>query len=141
MSYLLDTNVVSEWVKSLPNANVVAWLAARNEDDVFISVCTLAELSFGIAWMPKGKRRDRLDDWRRSDLPIRFDGRIVAIDMSIAHAWGSLQARVKRKGRSIGVMDGLIAATAEVYGMTLVTRDTRDFEPAGVNLLNPWIGR
>ena len=140
MNYLLDTNVVSEWVKPSPNANVVAWLAETNEDEVFISVCTLAELSFGIAWMPKGKRRDRLDEWLRNDLPVRFDGRIVAIDMAVADAWGRLQARVKRKGHSLGVMDGLIAATAEIYGMTLVTRDTKDLEPAGASLLNPWIG-
>ena len=138
MTYLLDTNVVSEWVKPRPTASVVAWLAKANEDEVFISVCTLAELRFGIAAMPKGKRRDRLDLWLRTDLPMRFDGRIVAIDVAIADAWGELQARVMRKGRAISPMDGLIAASAEVYGLTVVTRNTRHFDDAGVALLNPW---
>lgn len=141
VSYLLDTNVVSEWVRPRPAASVVAWLAEANEDDVFISVCTLTELRFGVAAMPKGKRRDGLDQWLRADLPVRFDRRIIAIDMAIADAWGELQARITRKGRAIGPMDGLIAATAEVHGLTVVTRNTRHFEAAGVSLLNPWINR
>lgn len=138
MRYLLDTNVVSEWVKPRPNADVVAWLAEANEEDVFISVCTLAELRFGVASMPKGKRRDQLDQWVGSDLPARFDGRIVSIDIPIADAWGDIQARARRKGSVIGAMDGLIAASAEVYQMILVTRNTRHFEAAGTTMLNPW---
>ena len=141
MTYLLDTNVVSEWVKPRPNGNVVAWLAQADEEEIFISVCTIAELRFGIASLAKGKRRDQLDGWLRSDLQARFDGRIVGIDIPIAEAWGGIQARAKRKGRTISPMDGLIAATAEIHGMTVVTRDTRHFEAMGVTLLNPWTGR
>ena len=141
MNYLLDTNVVSEWAKPRPDPNVVAWLADANEDEIYISVCTLAELRFGIAWMPKGKRRDRLDVWLRGDLPARFEGRVIPIDISIADAWGALQARARKTGRSIDVMDGFLAATAEVYEMTVVTRDTRDFESVGTSLLNPWDNR
>lgn len=140
MNYLLDTNVVSEWVKPHPNARVVAWLSNANEDEIFISVCTLAELRLGVASLPKGKRRDRLDDWLRNELPARFDGRVVPIDLAIASAWGDISAGARREGRPIGVMDGLIAATAEVYEMTVVTRDASDFQPAGVALLNPWTG-
>lgn len=140
MSYLLDTNVVSEWVRPHPNANVVAWLAAADEEEVFLSVCTLAELRFGIALMPPGRRRERLDVWLRGDLQARFEGRIIAIDPAVADAWGVVHARGRKLGRSIDVMDGLIAATAEVYGMTVVTRDTRDFEAIGTPLLNPWLG-
>ena len=138
MNYLLDTNVVSEWVKPRPNANVIAWLAAANEDEIFLSVCTFAELRFGVAWMPNGKTRDRLDVWLRSDLPARFEGRIVPVDAAVADCWGSLAARAKRSGRSIDVMDGLIAATADVYRMTVVTRDAADFVAAGASILNPW---
>lgn len=141
MSYLLDTNIVSEWVKPNPNAKVVAWLAETNEEDTFVSVCTFAELRFGVASMPNGKRRDRLDAWLRSDLPARFDGRIVGIDVLVADAWGDIQARVRRKGRVIDAMDGLIAACAEVFEMTLVTRNTKHFEATGVTLLNPWVSR
>ena len=140
MTYLLDTNVVSEWVKPRPNDNVIAWLAEASEDEIFISVCTFAELRFGVASMARGKRRDHLDEWLRSDLPARFDRRIVGIDVSIADAWGEIQTRARQKGRTINPMDGLIAATAEVLEMTLVTRNTRHFEAVGVPLLNPWGG-
>jgi predicted nucleic acid-binding protein len=141
VTYLLDTNVVSEWVKPRPNGDVIAWLAEASEDEIFISVCTFAELRFGVASMAKGKRRDRLDEWLRSDLPARFDRRIVGIDVSIAVAWGDIQARARLKGRPVGPMDGLIAATAAVHGMTIVTRNTNDFEAVGVPLLNPWSDR
>jgi predicted nucleic acid-binding protein len=141
VTYLLDTNIVSEWVKPRPNGNVVAWLAEASEDEIFISVCTFAELRFGVASMARGKRRDHLDEWLRSDLPARFDKRIVGIDVAIADAWGDIQARARQKGRPVGPMDGLIAATAAVHDMTIVTRNTRDFEAVGVPLLNPWSDR
>jgi predicted nucleic acid-binding protein len=141
VTYLLDTNVVSEWVKPRPNGNVIAWLAEASEDEIFISVCTFAELRFGVASMARGKRRDHLDEWLRSDLPVRFDRRIVGIDVSIAVAWGDIQARARKKGRPVGPMDGLIAATAEVHEMTIVTRNTKHFEAVGVPLLNPWNDR
>src|SRR5881227_861661 len=81
VNYLIDTNVVSEWVKPRPNRDVIAWLAHADEEEIFISVCTIAELRFGIASMTKGKRRDQLEDWLRNDLTARFDRRIVAIDI------------------------------------------------------------
>lgn len=139
MRYLLDTNVVSEWVKPQPNRNVIAWLAEGNENDIFISVCTLAELRFGIAWMPRGKRRDRLDLWLRNDLPYRFEGRIIPVDITIADTWGMIQARGKKIGRTIGAMDGLITATAAAYEMTVVTRDTADLKALGISSFNPWL--
>lgn len=141
MNYLLDTNVISEWVKPRPNAGIVSWLSQTDEDAFFLSVCTLAELRFGVASMPPGRRRRRLDDWLSSDIPARFNGRIIPIDVAIADAWGIIHARGKSIGRSIDVMDGLIAATADVYGMTVVTRDVSDFKAAGTPLLNPWTGR
>ena len=138
---MLDTNVVSEWVKPRPSGNVIAWLAEASEDEIFISVCTFAELRFGVASMARGKRRDHLDAWLRSDLPARFDRRIVGIDVSIADAWGNIQARARQNGRPLGPMDGLIAATAQVHDMTIVTRNTKHFEAVGVPLLNPWNDR
>jgi predicted nucleic acid-binding protein len=141
MNYLLDTNVVSEWAKPLPNSGVVEWLAQAEEDALFLSVCAVAELRFGVASLPKGKRRDRLDEWLSSDLLARFDGRIIPVDMAIASAWGELGAVARRRGRPIDVMDGLIAATAEVYEMTVVTRDVRDFDATGVAVFDPWARR
>ena len=140
MNYLLDTNVVSEWVRPIPDPRVVNWLAQANEDELFLSVCTVAELRFGVAILPKGARRERLDDWLSKDLTARFDRRIVPVDTAVAGAWGKLNAAARRSGRPLDTMDGLIAATAEVYEMTIVTRDVRDFRPTGVTLLNPWSG-
>ena len=138
MTYLLDTNVVSEWVKPRPSANVVVWLSHADEDDIFISVCTLAELRFGIECMPGGRRRDTLNRWVRTELMARFDGRIVPIDVAVADMWGAIQMRGRSQGRPIEAMDGLIAATAEVHAMTLVTRDTKHFEAVVTSLFNPW---
>jgi predicted nucleic acid-binding protein len=138
VKYLLDTNVISEWVKPRPNPGVASWLSQTDEDQVFISVCTLAELRFGVARLPEGKRRRQLDDWLSNDIPLRFDGRIVMIDIMIADTWGILSARGQAIGRAIDVMDGLIAATAAVHQMTVITRDTSAFEAVQTPSLNPW---
>jgi len=138
VSFLLDTNVVSEWVKPRPEAGVVAWLADVDEDRVFISVVTLGELRHGIEGLPPGRRRSRLDDWLRHDLPLRFEGRVLPIDIAVADAWGTIVARRDRAGRPIGSMDGLIAATAEVHALTLVTRNAPDFRSSVKTVFNPW---
>lgn len=138
MSFLLDTNVVSEWVKAHPNAGVVEWIAQVNEDEVFLSVVTFAELRHGIERLAAGARRRRLDEWLRKDLPARFEGRIVEVDGAIADEWGRLVAHCETRGRPIQAMDALIAATAQVHGLTLVTRNTADFQPSVKSLLDPW---
>lgn len=138
MSFLLDTNVVSEWTKPRPNAGVVAWLAEADEDRVFVSVVTLAELRYGIERMAAGSRRRRLDEWLRDELPLRFEGRVLSIDGAIADAWGKVVARGEAVGRPISVTDAFIAATAEVHGLTLVTRNVSDFESTLNSIVNPW---
>ncbi len=138
MSFLLNTNVVSEWVKPQPNPGVVAWLAEADEDRVFISVVTLAEVRYGIERMPAGNRRKRLDDWLSNELQVRFEGRVLPIDNATADAWGKLMARRQATGRPISVTDGFIAATVEVHGFTLVTRNLADFEPTLKGIINPW---
>jgi predicted nucleic acid-binding protein len=138
VSFLLDTNVVSEWVKPSPDAGVVAWLAEVDEDRVFVSVITLAELRYGIERMANGSRRRWLNQWLRDELPLRFEGRILSIDGAIADAWGKVVARSEAAGRPIGVTDAFIAATAEVHGLALVTRNASDFEPALKAVVNPW---
>ena len=141
MSFLLDTNVVSEWVKPRPNAGVVAWLAEADEDRIFVSVITLAELRYGIERLAAGHRRRRLDEWLRHELPLRFEGRVLSIDAAIADAWGKIVARSEAVGRPIGVTDAFIAASAEVHGLTLVTRNASDFEPTLKSIVNPWTER
>jgi predicted nucleic acid-binding protein len=137
MNFLLDTNVVSEWVKPQPNLSVIAWLDEVDEDRVFLSVITLTELRYGIARLAAGKRRKRLEDWLKHELPLRFEGRVLDIDPAVANACGELMARQETIGRRLEAMDAYLAATAEVYGMTLVTRNDTDFEGI-VSSLNPW---
>jgi toxin FitB len=138
MSFLLDTMVVSEWVKPRPNRGVVAWLAEADEDRVFLSVVSLAELRYGIERMAAGSRRERLDEWLRDELPLRFEGRLLSIDAIVADGWGRVVARSEVAGRPIGAMDACIAATAEAYDMSLVTRNTSDFESSLRLIVNPW---
>jgi predicted nucleic acid-binding protein len=141
MSYLLDTNVVSEWAKPRPHPGVVAWLAEVDEDRSFISVISLAELRHGIERLSPGRRRVRLDEWLRHDLALRFEGRILPIDPAVADSFGKITARRDDLGRPIGTMDAFLAATAEVHGLTLVTRDTADFEPSATPIVNPWAAK
>lgn len=139
MTFLLDTNVLSEWTKPRPNPGVVAWLAEVDEDRVFISVITLAELRHGIERMAAGSRRKRLDAWLRDELPLRFEARVLPVDGPVADAWGKVVARAETAGRPIHAMDAFIAATAEVHGLTLVTRNASDFEVSLKAIVNPWI--
>lgn len=138
MSFLLDTNVVSEWVKPRPNHGVVAWLADVDEDRIFLSVISLTELRYGIERMAEGHRRQRLNEWLEQELPLRFEGRILTVDRAIADACGRFVARSEAMGRRMEAMDALIAATAEVHRLTVVTRNASDFQPIVKGVLNPW---
>lgn len=138
MNYLLDTNVVSEWTKPRPNPGVVDWLANVDEDAVYLSVVTLAELRHGIERLSPGKRRTQLDEWLRADLPLRFEHRILPVDAAVADQWGHVVARSESNGRPIHAMDALIAATAEVHSLTLVTRNASDFSAAAKSVIDPW---
>ncbi len=138
MSFLLDTNVVSEWMKPRPNPGVVTWLAEVDEDRTFLSVITLTELRYGIERMAAGHRRKRLEEWLEEELPLRFEARILPIDPDVADACGKVVARSEAVGRRMEVMDAFIAATAEVHRLTVVTRNASDFQPVVRNVLNPW---
>jgi predicted nucleic acid-binding protein len=135
---LLDTNVLSEVTRPHPAPRVLEWLDALDEDQTFISVISLAEIRRGIVLLDKGRRRDALAEWLAEDLPQRFDRRVIAVDQPIALAWGDLMGAAKRSGRGMSSMDGLIAATAIAYDLTLATRNIRDFEGWGIELLDPW---
>ena len=140
MTFLLDTNVVSEWKKPVPDPSVIAWLANVDEDRTFLSVITLAELRYGIDRLPDGKRRSLLDHWLTHDLPTRFESRILPVGPAIADAWGILIARRAALGRPISAMDAFMAATAQVHGLTLVARNVSDFEASVASIVNPWAG-
>ena len=138
MNLLLDTNVLSEVQRPLPAPQVLAWLDAVDEDRVFVSIASIAELRRGIALMDDGRRRAALATWLANDLPARFAERIVPIDHAIAEHWGDLMAQSRRSGVALSVMDGFFAATALAKDLTLVTRNVSDFASCGVRLLNPW---
>jgi predicted nucleic acid-binding protein len=140
VNFLLDTNVVSDWVKPHPDAGVVAWLADADEDRVFISVITLAELRHGVERLPRGARRNRLDEWLTEQVPARFESRVLSVNAEVASVWGQLMVRRQAVGRPIATMDAFIAATALCHNMTLVTRNVADFAALDVCLLNPWSG-
>jgi predicted nucleic acid-binding protein len=141
LNFLLDTNVVSEWVKPQPEPNVLRWFAEVEEDSVWLSVITFAEIRLGVERMPRGRRRTALAAWLENDLPARFEGRIIGIGLGIADAWGKLMARSATQGRTVGAMDGFLGAIALAQGFTLVTRNTEDFAPLGIRVLNPWTRR
>jgi predicted nucleic acid-binding protein len=138
MTYLVDTNVVSEWIRPQPNPNLVAWLDDVDEDRLYISVATFAEIRHGIELMAPGRRRQSLMRWLDEELADRFADRILPIDRAVAERWGVVMARASASGNSIATMDGFLAATAAIHNLTLVTRDAADFRGAGVSIFNPW---
>jgi predicted nucleic acid-binding protein len=138
MNYLLDTNAISEWVKPRPDPGVVRWFDQVDEDRTYLSVITLGELRKGIERLPDGRRHDRLDHWLTADLPERFGGRILSVDATVADHWGHVLATTEKAGTRIDGTDALIAATALVHQLRVVTRNITHFQPTGVDLLSPW---
>jgi predicted nucleic acid-binding protein len=138
VTYLLDTPVLSELVKRAPNRDVVAWVDAQDEDTLFVSVLTLGELHKGVARLPDSARKQTLRAWLTQDLVSRFRGRILSIDRSVAQTWGELQGEAERHGRPLPAVDCLIAATARVHGLVVVTRNVEDMQRCSVAVANPW---
>jgi predicted nucleic acid-binding protein len=138
VSFLLDTCVLSELVKPAPAPSVVYWVRKQSEESFFLSVLTLGELHKGIAKFPSSRRRAELEKWIHQDLQSRFAGRILPITEDIASLWGALQGNAERHGHPLPVIDTLLAATALVHRLVLVTRDTSAAEEAKVPVMNPW---
>lgn len=138
MSYLFDTNVISELVAARPDPGVIRWIEGLDPESVFLSVITIGELKRGIEKLPDSRRKNELENWLTSDLLVRFRDRILPIDVDAILAWGSLVARMESMGKPIAAIDSLLAATAENIGLTLVTRNTLHFEKTGISIFNPW---
>ena len=137
MSYLLDTCLLSEVWKPKPNQGVLDWLGASREDELFLSVLTLGEIKKGIARLPSGKRKTALGrDYAL--LRSRFSSRVLGVTETVAETWGELSAHAARDGRHLHVVDGLLAATALVAGLAVVTRNGADFAVTPVPLVDPW---
>jgi len=138
VGFLLDTNAVSEWVKPRPNPGVIDWMEMADEDRIFISVISLAELRYGVERMAAARRRSQLERWLQDELPLRFESRVLPVDNTVAEAWGRTVSRAEAAGRPIGAMDAFLAATAETHQLTLVTRNVSDFPLLKAQVLNPW---
>ena len=136
MSYLLDSNVLSELRRKTPDAAVLEWFARRPASTLYLSVLTFGELRKGIEGVPDAKRRMALTDWLETDLPAFFAGRILPVDAQVADRWGRL---LSAAGRPLPAIDSLLAASAAQHGLSMVTRNSRDFADLGLDVINPWV--
>ena len=138
--FLLDTNIISELVKSKPEPEVVIWIDSIDESLLYLSVLTLGEIRKGIASLGDASRRVILEAWLDSDLILRFAERILPIDHAVADRRGRIAAAAVAAKSPLPVIDGLLAATALDQNLTLVTRNTKDIAVTGVPVFNPWSG-
>lgn len=139
MRTLIDTCVLSEIQRPKGDPRVRLCFESLPEDDVYLSVLTLGELRKGIDKLRASRKKKSLSDWFDRVL-VSAQGRVVPIDAETALLWGEINARAEKRGRTIPAIDGLLAATALRHGMRLMTRNVSDFEPTGVQLINPWEG-
>ena len=134
---LLDTNVISEAMKPAPERAVRDWLDAQAAETLFLSSVTIAELSFGIAALPKGRRKDNLSAALEGLLAL-FAARVLPFDTAAAQRYGELAAKARIAGRGFPTPDGYIAAIAATQGFVVATRDASAFAAAGLKVINPW---
>ncbi len=137
MAYLVDTCALSEFTRPRPSPAVDAWFAALPAGADFVSVLTIGELEKGIARLPASRRRTSLERWF-AQLGDRLAGRVLPVDEPVAREWGRMSARNEAAGTPVPVVDGLIAVTAIVHGLTLVTRNTADRARTGAAIVDPW---
>ena len=135
MSYLLDTNVVSELVKRRPSSAVTAWFETIPDAALHLSVISLGEIRQGVEALRNGAKKERLRLWLEQDLPAWFEDRLLPVSATVADRWGRLLADA---GRPIPAIDSLLAATALHHELRLVTRNVRDFRFPGLEVVNPW---
>jgi predicted nucleic acid-binding protein len=136
--FLLDTNIPSELMRPRPEPRVKGWVAAQDISALFLSVVSIGELETGFTTMQDAARRTRLEASLERHLALLFPGRVLPVTQAIAARWGRLDGMRQLSGRPLSAPDGMIAATALEHGLTLVTRNVKDFEGLGVEIFNPW---
>ncbi len=138
MKFLLDTCVISEFTKPDPHPAVAAWLAQQDELTLHLAAISIGELKRGVERLADGKRKRFLQNWLLESVIKRFGERVLPLNLDVFVRWGEMQAEVEKQGKPLPAIDGLIAATALHYRLTVVTRNVRDMEASGVAFLNPW---
>ena len=141
MPFLLDTNIVSETIKAIPERRVLDWLEAQRPEELFLAAQTLGELVRGARKARAKARRELFETWIERDLAEQFEGRVLPFDGPAAVLWGRLMGDGDRTGRIPPAADAQIAAVAIHHDLTLVTRNVKDFEFSDLKLVNPWLAR
>ncbi|WP_323041535.1 type II toxin-antitoxin system VapC family toxin [Gemmobacter sp.] len=138
--FLIDTNVISELMRATPAPSVLSWFSTQDPSTLYLSAVTEAELRTGIAILPAGQRREGLRAALDATIAEDFEGRILPFDTDAAKTYAEIAAGRRSVGRPIADADCQIAAIARAAGMPVITRNTRDFEGCGVDVINPWGG-
>ena len=141
MKYLLDTNIISEFISKKPNQKVLDYINSLDENDIYLSVITIGEIRFGIEKLDKEhqyKKIEMLSNWLNNDLMQRFEGRIVKIDTQTMLKWGEINGQLQKVGRPIPIMDSLIASSCLAKEFILITRNTKDFYSFEMKMINPF---
>ena len=136
---ILDTNVVSELIRPVPNPGVLEWVARQLTGDLYITVITEAELRYGVALLYPGRRRSALESAVLRMIDVCFAGRVLPFESDAAPVYAEIRAARRLIGRSIRELDCMIAAIARVNGAAVATRNVSDFEGCGVEVVNPWL--
>ncbi|MBP7282570.1 MAG: type II toxin-antitoxin system VapC family toxin [Leptospiraceae bacterium] len=137
MKYLLDTCFISELIKSKPNVGVLNWLEDKEESTLYLSALTLGEIKKGISKLPDSKKKKDLTKWL-TELEKRFEDRIISIDPDISLKWGLVQGELEQNGKSMPTIDALIACSALVHNLTVITHNAKDIKRSKVEVFDPW---
>ncbi|VVO46536.1 Toxin FitB [Pseudomonas fluorescens] len=135
---VLDTSVLSEFMRVEPESRVLAWVDAQPAMELAVSAVTVAEIFHGIARLPSGKRKQKLEAHAMAMFEEDFAGRILSFDAHAAVEYATLVADCESKGRAVSMADAQIAAICRTHGLPIATRNVKDFEFSGVEMINPW---
>lgn len=137
MKYLLDTCVISELVKPIPNRKVLGWFQEVPSEALFLCAITIGELRKGLTKLPESNKKERLTLWLNTLLE-EYKERILPIDLMVCENWGVIQGNAEKAGTPMSSIDGLLAATSYTHNLTLATRNEGDFLPGTIPIINPW---
>jgi len=141
LKYLLDTNIISEFVSKKPSQKVLDYVNSLDENDIYLSVITIGEIRFGIEKLDKANQKKKikmLSDWLENDLMQRFHGRILDVDLQVMLKWGEVNAELQKIGKPMPIMDSLIASSCLAKELILITRNEKDFYSFDIEMINPF---